>query len=92
MGFIDMTTTRTRLLATITTELGAIVTTADDVLDAVILRDLRPDSLDVITTSMAIEDEFGISMDEPEIMAMGEGATLRDLLALVEGKLGEMAT
>jgi acyl carrier protein len=82
-----MTTTRTRLLATITTELGAIVTTADDVLDAVILRDLRPDSLDVITTSMAIEDEFGISMDEPEIMALGEGATLRDLLALVEGKL-----
>ena len=82
-----MTTTRTRLLATITTELGAIVTTADDVIDAVILRDLRPDSLDVITTSMAIEDEFGISMDEPEIMALGEGATLRDLLGLVEGKL-----
>ena len=82
-----MTTNRTRLLATITTELGAIVTTADDVIDAVILRDLRPDSLDVITTSMAIEDEFGISMDEPEIMALGEGATLRDLLLLVESKL-----
>ena len=58
-------------------------------IDAVILRDLKPDSLDVITVSMAIEDEFGVYLDEPEIMALGEKATLRDLLALVEGKLAK---
>ena len=84
-----MTETRTRLLAALTAEMGAIVTPEADVLDAVILRDLRPDSLDVITVSMAIEDEFDIAVDEPEIMALGEKATLRDVLALVERKLAE---
>lgn len=82
-----MTQNETRLLAAITTEMGAFTTTEAEVMDAVILRDLKPDSLDVIAVSMAIEDAFGITLGEEEILGLGEKATLRDLLALVEGKV-----
>lgn len=82
-----MTQNETRLLAAITSEMGAFTTTEDEVMDAVILRDLKPDSLDVIAVSMAIEDAFGITLGEEEILGLGEKATLRDLLALVEGKV-----
>jgi len=82
-----MTQNETRLLSAITTEMGAFTTTEAEVMDAVILRDLKPDSLDVIAVSMAIEDAFGITLGEEEILGLGEKATLRDLLALVEGKV-----
>lgn len=86
-----MTNTRTRLLAAVTSHFGTIETPAADPLDAVILRDLKPDSLDLVEVIMALEDEFQIVIEDDEAMTMHAGATLREVLALVDGKLGVAA-
>lgn len=82
-----MTDTRTRVLAAFTAHFGAVETPEADPLDAVILRDLRPDSLDVIELAMELEDRFQITISDDEIMAMAERSTIRDVLGLVEWKL-----
>ncbi len=82
---------RTRLLALVTREFGAIETTADDPLDAVLTTDLKGDSLHRISLIMEIEDEFGVAISDDEDDALGEDATLADLLDLIERKVGEKA-
>lgn len=82
-----MTTPATRLLATITAQFGAIETAAADPLDAVLRRDLKPDSLDVVELTMALEDEFQIVIDDDEAIGLSEQITLREILALVEARL-----
>lgn len=86
-----MTDNRTRLLAAFTRHFGVIETTAADPLDAVIKRDLHPDSLDLVEVSVEVEDEFQIELTDEELMNLPETATLRDVLALVEGKLAPKA-
>lgn len=83
--------TSAQLLTVLAKHFGAIETSALDPLDAVILRDLKPDSLDVVEVLMEIEDHFQIAITDDEVMGLGEDTTLRDLLALVEGKLGVAA-
>ena len=83
-----MTDTRTRFLAVLTGHFGAIQTAEADILDAVFLRDLKPDSLDVIEVIMDLEDAFGIVIDDDEAMALDEKVTLRSILELVEAKAG----
>lgn len=82
-----MTDASTRLLTVLTRHFGAIETTEQDPLDAQVLRDLKPDSLDMVEVMMELEDEFQIAITDDEAMAMSEDATVRDVLALVEGKL-----
>ncbi len=79
----------TRLLALVTREFGAIETTADDQLDAVLTTDLKGDSLHRILLLMEIEDEFGIQISDDEDEALGHDATLRSVLELIERKLAE---
>lgn len=79
----------TRLLALVTYEFGAIETTADDPLDAVLTTDLKGDSLDRVTLMMQIEDEFGIQISDDDDEALGHDATLRSVLDLIERKLAE---
>ena len=79
----------TRLLALVTREFGAIETTADDPLDAVLTTDLKGDSLHRISLIMEIEDEFGIQISDDEDEALGHDATLRSVLGLIERKLAE---
>lgn len=83
-----MTDTRTRFLAVLTGHFGAIETAEADILDAVFLRDLKPDSLDVIEVILDLEDALGILISDDEAMALSEKVTLREMLALVEGKVG----
>lgn len=80
---------RTRLLALVTREFGAIETTADDPLDAVLTTDLKGDSLHRISLIMEIEDEFGVAISDDEDEALGPDATLRSVLELIERKLAE---
>ncbi len=80
-------TNRDRLLTVLTRHFGAIETTESDVMDAVFLRDLKPDSLDVVEVLMAIEDEFRIVISDDEAMALSEDVALREILALVEDKV-----
>lgn len=80
---------RTRLLALVTREFGAIETTADDPLDAVLTTDLKGDSLHRISLIMEIEDEFGVQISDDEDEALGPDATLRSVLGLIERKLAE---
>lgn len=80
-------TNRDRLLTVLTRHFGAIETAESDVMDAVFLRDLKPDSLDVVEVLMAIEDEFRIVVDDDEAMALSEDVALREILALVEDKV-----
>ena len=84
-----MTDNRTRLLALVTREFGAIETTADDLLDAVLTTDLKGDSLHRISLIMEIEDEFGIQISDDDDEALGHDATLRSVLGLIERKLAE---
>lgn len=82
-----MTDNRTRLLALVTREFGAIETLADDPLDAVLTTDLKGDSLHRISLIMEIEDEFQIAISDEEDEALGHDATLRSVLGLIERKL-----
>lgn len=82
-----MTDNRTRLLTIVTRELGSIVTTADDPLDAVLTTDLKGDSLHRVCIMMEAEDEFGVEIADDEDAELGEDATLADLLELIERKL-----
>lgn len=86
-----MTDNRTRLLTIVTRELGSIVTTADDPLDAVLTTDLKGDSLHRISLICEIEEEFGIEVSDDDDAALGPDATLRTLLAMIERKVGERA-
>ena len=61
-----MTDNRTRLLTIVTRELGSIVTTADDPLDAVLTTDLKGDSLHRISLICEIEEEFGIEVSDDD--------------------------
>lgn len=79
----------TRLLALVTREFGAIETTADDPLDAVLTTDLKGDSLHRISLIMEIEDEFGVEISDDEDAALGSDATIRSVLELIERKLAE---
>ena len=83
-----MTDARTRFLAVLTGHFGTVETAEADILDAVFLRDLKPDSLDVIEVIMDLEDAFGIVIDDDEAMALDEKVTLRSILELVEAKAG----
>lgn len=88
-----MTDTRTRFLTVLTGHFGAVETTAADPLDAVFLRDLKPDNLDVVEVIMGLEDEFGIVIDDDEAMELSEDVTLREILGLVEDKVaGKVVT
>ena len=78
---------RTRFLATVTSHFGVIETREADPLDAVVRRDLKPDSLDLIELAVAIEDEFAIELTDDELAAMPSQTTLREIMGLVEGKL-----
>ncbi len=84
-----MTDNRTRLLSIVTRELGSIVTTADDPLDAVLTTDLKGDSLHRISLLVEIEEEFGVEISDDEDEALGHDATLRSVLGLIERKLAE---
>jgi acyl carrier protein len=85
-------TPATRLLAIITAHFGAIETPETDVLDALFVRDLRPDSLDAIELAMLIEDEFSIELSDADMDLLYAGSTtLRHVLLLVEAKLGAFA-
>lgn len=84
-----MSDNATRLLALVTREFGAIETTADDPLDAVLTTDLKGDSLDRVTLMMQIEDEFGVQISDDEDEALGPDATLRSVMGLIERKLAE---
>ncbi len=86
-----MTDTRTRFLSVLTGHFGTIETTEADILDAVFLRDLKPDSLDVIEVIMDLEDQFGIVIDDDEAMSLDEKVTLRTILEMVETKAGMVA-
>lgn len=86
-----MTDNRTRLLALVTRELGSIVTTADDPIDAVLTTDLKGDSLHRISLICEIEEEFGIEVSDDDDAALGPDATLRTLLAMIECKVRERA-
>lgn len=79
----------TRLLALVTREFGAIETTADDPLDAVLTTDLKGDSLHRISLMVEIEEEFGVEISDDEDAALGPDATLRSVLGLIERKLAE---
>ena len=81
--------TRTRLLSLVTLQFGAIETTAEDVLDAVLTTDLKGDSIDRVSLIVEIEEEFKIEISDDEDAALGPDATIRTLLGLVEQKLGE---
>ncbi len=80
-------TIRDRVLAVVTREVGSIITEADDPIDAVLASDFRCDSLHRISIMVSIEEEFGIDIHDREDALMGEAATIRDLVRLVEGKL-----
>lgn len=84
-----MTDNRTRLLALVTREFGAIETTADDPLDAVLTTDLKGDSLHRILLLMEIEDEFQIEITDDEDEALGADATIRVVYHLILRKLFE---
>lgn len=84
-----MSDNATRLLALVTREFGAIETTADDPLDAVLTTDLKGDSLHRISLIMEIEDEFGIQISDDEDEVLGPDATLRSVMGLIERKLAE---
>jgi acyl carrier protein len=63
--------------------------------DASIISDLGADSLDTVELCMAVEEEFGIEIDDSELEG-DEGETLRekvkDWLALVESKVAAKKT
>ncbi len=82
-----MTDTATRLLTILTEHFGAVETAEQDIMDAVFVRDLKPDSLDSVEVIMAIEDEFEIVIDDDEAFALDENITLRGIVALIETKL-----
>ena len=82
-----MTNTSTRFLATVTAHFGVIETREANPLDAVFLRDLKPDSLDVVELIMLLEDEFQVTIDDDEAVALSEQITLREIMVMVESKL-----
>jgi acyl carrier protein len=87
-----MTDPRTRFLTVITSHFGAVITTQADPLDALIVEDLKPDELDIAEIAMDLEDAFGVSISDDELEPFTvanahAGKTLRDLLALIEGKV-----
>lgn len=82
-----MSDTQTRLLALLTGHFSGFETAESDLLDAQFIRDLKPDSLDVIEVLMLIEDEFRIVIGDDEAEALSTQITLREIVALIEGKL-----
>lgn len=77
--------------------IGLAATDIDDALaldtrlDVTFVEGLRMDSLDLIEVTMATEEEFGIEIADDELEAFGpqrsgEGKTIRDWVALVDGK------
>lgn len=82
-----MTSNRTRLLSLVTRQFGTIVTSANDPIDTT-FDELNGDSLDRVSLIVEIEDAFGIEISDAEDTELGSCATLRDMLRLVEAKLG----
>lgn len=82
-----MSETRTQLLAVFTKRFGAVETAAQDPPDTVIVRDLKPDSLDLIELVMDLEEEFQIAISDDEAADFAKEATIRDVLQTVEVKL-----
>lgn len=82
-----MSETRTRFLAVFTKRFGAVETPEQDPLDAVIVRDLKPDSLDIVELVMDLEDEFHVTISDDDAADFAREATIRDVLAMVEVKL-----
>ena len=74
-----------QFLKVITDKFGVIETREATPMDAVVLRDLRPDSLDVIELALDLEDAFHCEITEDAMIELGEKATLRDVFALVSG-------
>lgn len=85
-----MTDNRTRLLSIVSLEMGAIQTTAEDPINAR-FSEIGGDSLHRVCIMMEAEDAFGVEIADDEDEALGEDATLADLLELIERKVGEKA-
>ena len=76
-----------QFLKVITDKFGVIETREAMPMDALVLRDLKPDSLDFMEVAMLLEEEFGVELSDDAFEELGEGATLREILALVESKM-----
>lgn len=48
-----------------------------------VIADLGADSLDIVELIMALEDEFGISVDEDKVQNL---VTVGDVVRIIEGK------
>ncbi len=53
--------------------------------DTDIFRDLGADSLDIVETQISIEKEYDIEINQPDYE---NRTTVRDLLEMINGKLG----
>ena len=78
-----MTPREAQFLKVITDKFGVIETREAMPLDALVLRDLRPDSLDLVEVAVDLEDAFGCVITDNAMMDLGEMATLRDVFGLV---------
>lgn len=86
-----MTETETRVLAILTDHFGAIETPEADPLDAQFMRDLKPDSLDVIEVVMQLEDDLGAEITDDDVDGLLGDVTIRDIAAMIDGKLAKVA-
>jgi acyl carrier protein len=82
-----MNDTATRLLAIFVRRFGALETPEQEPLDAQIVRDLKPDSLDLVELVMDLEDEFQVTISDDEAADFAKEASIRDVLKMVEVKL-----
>ena len=72
--------TQDRVLAVLSVQTGKPAIT----LDATFKRDLNFDSLDVVETSVLLEDEFGMQTTDEEV---GQFETVGELVAYMEGRV-----
>ena len=72
-----------QFLKVITDKFGVIETREAMPMDALVLRDLRPDSLDLVEVAVDLEDAFGCVITDDAMFDLGEMATLRDVFGLV---------